>query len=533
MSSILKTNAIEPEGATTELVVGKSGQTVTVGGSGGLKTNTFKDAGGGYKYAAFTSTGAQTWTCPTGVTSAEILIVAGGGGGSNEYYAGGGGAGGVVHAASYPVTAGTVYDLTVGAGGAVGTAGSNSVFNVNGEGSNTTVLTANGGGYGGGSGAPGNAGGAGGSGGGNDNDASSPSGGASNQPASFGSPSIATGYGNVGAGNNGDPGGGGGGAASAGSVASGNEGGAGGDGKYFANFDSYGTDSNNSTAPSSGKGYFAGGGGGGSWTGSTSVVGGAAGVGGGGKGGGYGPSSGRASETGLANTGGGGGGAGGSHSSGDGTGKVGGSGIIVIRYQDPTANTLFTSNGSGTLSSVSGFGGAQVLISSQTASNSASISFTSGLTSTYKEYVFEFFNINPATDSESFQFQVNASGQTGYNETITSTYFAANHNEAGTDANLAYTTARDQAQGTGYQWLTSTQGSGADECSAGELHLFNPSSTTYVKHFYSRMNHYHASDYSADSFCAGYINITAAIDEISFKMTSGNFDGTIKMYGIK
>ena len=170
------------------------------------------------------------------------------------------------------------------------------------------------------------------------------------------------------------------------------------------------------------------------------------------------------------------------------------------------------------------------LISEATASGASSVEFTD--LSGFKIFKFVLIDVNPATDSESLQFQVNASGQTGYNETITSTYFAANANEAGTDANIAYVTARDQAQGTGYQWLTSTQGSGADECSAGELHLFNPAST-YVKHFYSRMNHYHASDYSADSFCAGYINNAAsAITEISFKMSSGNFDGTIKQYGL-
>jgi len=101
------------------------------------------------------------------------------------------------------------------------------------------------------------------------------------------------------------------------------------------------------------------------------------------------------------------------------------------------------------------------LISEATASGASSVEFTD-LTG-FKIFKFVLIDVNPATDSESLQFQVNASGQTGYNETITSTYFAANANEAGTDANIAYVTARDQAQGTGYQWLTSTQGSGADE----------------------------------------------------------------------
>ena len=157
----LKTNAIEPEGATTDLTIGLSGQNVVIGGSGGLKTNVFKDAGGGYKYAAFRDTGASTWTCPSNVTSAEILVVAGGGGGPNENYGGGGGGGGIVHATAYTVVPAVVYDITVGAGGAIGTNGADSVWNVNAEGSGI-ALTAKGGGYGGGSGAPGTAGGAGG-----------------------------------------------------------------------------------------------------------------------------------------------------------------------------------------------------------------------------------------------------------------------------------------------------------------------------------------------------------------------------------
>ena len=213
---------------------------------------------------------------------------------------------------------------------------------------------------------------------------------------------------------------------------------------------------------------------------------------------------------------------------------IGGSGGIKANtFKDAGGNTLWTSNGSGTLSSVSGFGGAQVLISSQTASNSASISFTSGIDSTYKEYVFEFVDINPATDDMEFTFQVNAVSGSGYNETITSTYFYALHDEGDSQTGLTYGTADDQAQGTAFQAVADAIGNGADECCAGELHIFNPSSTTYVKNFYSRVQMYHASNMSVERFAAGYINITAAIDEIQFKMTSGNFDGTIKMYGIK
>jgi hypothetical protein len=176
--------------------------------------------------------------------------------------------------------------------------------------------------------------------------------------------------------------------------------------------------------------------------------------------------------------------------------------------------------------------GIPTLISTSTASNSSSIDITSGIDSTYDEYMFVFTDVNPATDSAEFQFQVNASGQTGFNETITSTYFNAKHNEADTEAGLNYHTGGDQAQGTSYQSIMGTMGNGADECGAGELTIYSPASTTYVKHFYTRSSFYRSSDYSMDVYTAGYINTTTAIDEISFKMSSGNFDGVIQMYGI-
>ena len=202
--------------------------------------------------------------------------------------------------------------------------------------------------------------------------------------------------------------------------------------------------------------------------------------------------------------------------------------------KDAGGNTIFTSDGSGNLSSVnSGFGSAQVLLSTQTASDSASLSFTSGIDSTYKEYVFEFVDINPATDDVEFSFQGNSVGGSGYNETITSTYFYALHDEADSQTGLTYGTADDQAQGTTFQAVADAIGNGADECCAGELHLFNPSSTTYVKNFYSRVQMYHTGNMSVDRYAAGYMNTTSAIDEIQFKMSSGNFDGKIKMYGIK
>jgi hypothetical protein len=176
--------------------------------------------------------------------------------------------------------------------------------------------------------------------------------------------------------------------------------------------------------------------------------------------------------------------------------------------------------------------GIPTLISTSTASDSSSIDITSGIDSTYDEYMFVFTDVNPVTDGAHFSFQVNADGQTGFNETVTSTYFKVYHVEDDTDANAGYDAGNDQAQGTAYQYLAASMGNGSDESGAGVLHLFNPSSTTYVKHFFSTAQYCHLSNYSINAFAAGYINTTSAIDEISFKMSSGNFDGVIQMYGI-
>ena len=170
------------------------------------------------------------------------------------------------------------------------------------------------------------------------------------------------------------------------------------------------------------------------------------------------------------------------------------------------------------------------LLNTSTASGASSVEFTD-LTG-YKIFKFVFIDVNPATDNVKFQFQVNASGQTGYNETITSTYFYAEHEENDGAAALNYWTSGDQAQGTSYQYISAISGNGADESVAGELHLFNPASTTYVKHFYSRLSEYCFNDRAEDNFVAGYINVTAAITGIDFKMSSGNFDGVIKQYGL-
>ena len=176
--------------------------------------------------------------------------------------------------------------------------------------------------------------------------------------------------------------------------------------------------------------------------------------------------------------------------------------------------------------------GIPTLISTSTASDSSSIDITSGIDSTYDEYMFVFTDVGPATDNVKFGFQGNADGQSGFNETITSTAFNAYHNEAGGTTNLSYQAVDDQAQGTAFQSLGWELGNGADESCSGILHLFSPSNTTYVTHFYARTNMYNYHNLSREGLVAGYFNLTGAIDEISFKMTSGNFDGVIQMYGI-
>jgi hypothetical protein len=183
--------------------------------------------------------------------------------------------------------------------------------------------------------------------------------------------------------------------------------------------------------------------------------------------------------------------------------------------------------------------GSLTLLSTATASGSSSISFTSGIDSTYDVYKFEFINIHPATDAVYFQFNLSTDGGSNYNVTKTTTSFEAYHNESDSATNLRYATANDLAQSTSDQRLIDVIPTGAgedDRCASGYLHLFNPSSTTYVKHFIASVqaNVAGTSNYSWISKTAGYGNTTSAVNAIIFRASSGNIDaGTIKMYGIK
>ena len=177
-------------------------------------------------------------------------------------------------------------------------------------------------------------------------------------------------------------------------------------------------------------------------------------------------------------------------------------------------------------------GSSLVLLSTTTASSSATVDITSNIDSTYKEYIIKFINIHPATDGANLGVQFNASGGSGFNETLTTTIFRAYHQEDGGAASLDYVTGDDIAQGTGYMRLGQAGGDN-DQHVSGTLHLFDPSSTTFVKHFIARTVEAHGANIAADVPVAGYINTTSAIDEVSFKFHSGDIDsGTFKLYGV-
>ena len=178
-------------------------------------------------------------------------------------------------------------------------------------------------------------------------------------------------------------------------------------------------------------------------------------------------------------------------------------------------------------------GGSLVLIATQTASSSSTISFTSGIDSTYKEYIFKFIDIHPATDGASFQFNMSIDTGSNYNVTKTTTYFTAYNYESGGTPAVSYASNVDLAQSTAFQNVNSGVGSDNNQCAVGTLHLFDPSNTTFVKHFLTCGNTYESSDLNSNVFVAGYGNTTSAVDAVQFKFSSGNIDsGTIKLYGV-
>jgi hypothetical protein len=180
-------------------------------------------------------------------------------------------------------------------------------------------------------------------------------------------------------------------------------------------------------------------------------------------------------------------------------------------------------------------GGNMVLLSTQTASGSASISFTSGIDSTYKEYMFVFNNIHPATNAAKFRLIGSTDGGSSYGVATTTSMFEALVDESGSSPTLRYEDGDDVAQSSSAFPISTGIGSDNDECLSGFLHLFEPSSSTFVKHFLTSTNLVNGSgtSYTVSTRVGGYFNTTSAIDAVQFTMSSGNIDaGTIQMFGI-
>ena len=202
---------------------------------------------------------------------------------------------------------------------------------------------------------------------------------------------------------------------------------------------------------------------------------------------------------------------------------------------DLTDNYAFTGTTTGATSTQKLF-----LIKNLDASSSSTLSFVDGASSvdldnTYKTYLFKWINCHPSNNGPNFDFFASADGGSSYNTTVTSTFWAATHNEAGNSTFFGYDTGNDEAQSTAGPTISGS-GYGDDECCSGELWLFNPSNTTFVKHFFSRTSIIHGSytNESNQTFSAGYFNTTSAINAVKFQFSAGTIDsGRIALYGIK
>ena len=174
-----------------------------------------------------------------------------------------------------------------------------------------------------------------------------------------------------------------------------------------------------------------------------------------------------------------------------------------------------------------------VFISKQTASSSASISFTSGIDSTYKEYIFYFNNLHPANDGVDITFNLSTDSGSNYNVSKVTTYVTAYQLESDATQGLIYDSSNGDMVGTGFANIHRDLGNGNDESLSGYFHLFNPSSSVFIKHFMSSSNLVQLNDQCIVAHVAGYGNTTSAVDAIQFKMSSGNIDsGDIILYGV-
>ena len=200
----------------------------------------------------------------------------------------------------------------------------------------------------------------------------------------------------------------------------------------------------------------------------------------------------------------------------------------------------YNNNSISSVTSAASFpGGAITHIKTLTASGSSSLAFVHGSSSvvfdsTYPIYIFNFINVHPATDGGEFEFNISIDSGSNYNIAKTTTFFKALHKEDGSAASVTQDTVYEMSQATSDAYLTRRTGGDNDQAHSGTMHFFNPSSTTFVKHFISRVNQAEKDDQTMDCFVGGYVNTTSAINAIRFQFSNGNIEsGKIKLYGIK
>ena len=195
----------------------------------------------------------------------------------------------------------------------------------------------------------------------------------------------------------------------------------------------------------------------------------------------------------------------------------------------------YNNNSLSSITAVAGLssGGMNLITTNTISSGVSSSSFTSNINSTYDTYLIKFINIHPASNNVTWTVNFR-DGSTAFDATKTTTNFYVNHTEAGGGAGMGYSTSQDLAQSTSYApFNENTYGTDADASLCGEMFLFSPSSTTFVKHFIAKVAFMATNPGSRHDFTAGYCNVTAAIDGVDFKFSSGNIDsGVIKMYGL-
>ena len=168
--------------------------------------------------------------------------------------------------------------------------------------------------------------------------------------------------------------------------------------------------------------------------------------------------------------------------------------------------------------------------SPEVASGASDVIFDSNINSTYKTYIFKIHTMHPSSSGVKFEFQANVSGASGYNEAMITTYFRTYSTDDGVGRAFGFSTG-DAQSGTAFQPLSHGTCSGSTCATSGELWLFNPSNTYYVKHFHSRFSQM-GNTAIQDDYAAGFFDVTGAINAVKFQTTSGTFDGTITMYGM-